>query len=142
MEWLDFKTVFLSQVYPTVCNAAFSVYECRQLSRTEMVLEDDYAISCLGDNHRYVRYISGAVVVATLSLPLYMTKILLNMSQKLTYMSAIQQQIVDATASRLNVPKQSVANAMLDVTEIRADGQSFLWQFLIVNGVKGSRLYW
>jgi WD40 repeat protein len=129
-------------VYPTICNSAFSVYECRRLAENTVVLQADYAISCTSQSHWWVQNVSSVVVVTSLALPLFMGVIFVRIGRRLRVMSPAQQELVNLISQQLGVGERKVANALLDVTGEYATSRSFLWQFLIVNGVKGTCLYW
>ena len=56
-----FVVVFLC--YPTVCNHAFGLFNCRALSETLVVLSDDYSTECTTDLHRVFQLVAGLVIV-------------------------------------------------------------------------------
>jgi hypothetical protein len=56
-----FIVVFLC--YPTICNHAFGIFNCRQLSETLVVLSDDYSTECTTDLHRVFQILAGLVIL-------------------------------------------------------------------------------
>jgi hypothetical protein len=78
-----FLIIFI--VYPSICTHAFQIFECRQFSEEEDVLDADYTISCLRTIHVAFKVI-GAFIIATVAVgvPLSMLIFLSWKSSKLT----------------------------------------------------------
>ena len=62
----DFKSnvfwvIFLC--YPSICTHAFQIYECRQFSVEERLLEADYTVSCKSATHMGFYILGGLVIV-------------------------------------------------------------------------------
>jgi hypothetical protein len=71
-EWRDKCFLVLFLTFPNVCNAAFTLLDCRQLDGAGKleVLSQDYSVSCHSSAYKLHTYVDYAVIAAVVAIPL------------------------------------------------------------------------
>jgi hypothetical protein len=125
-------------MYPSLCNTAFSMINCRDLGPGVSVLIKDYRIDCSTDRHETYRFVAGAyIVVVAFGVPLFIGWQMVQRMQEYTTgdRGGGSRFVARRVADELKLDDTVAADAIRDVSTGRE--YSFL-----VNAYKPRYFYW
>jgi hypothetical protein len=107
-----FVVIFLC--YPTICNHAFGMFNCRRLSENLIVLEEDYSINCNEYRHHVFQVIAGLIIiVVAFGVPAGFTTAMLFLAKKLDESGATK--ITGTVAVQMEISKRKAADVIREV---------------------------
>ena len=107
-----FVVIFL--VYPTICNHAFGIFNCRALSETLVVLSSDYATECGTDLHRVFQLVAGLVIaLVAFGIPAGFSAAMLAQARRVDASGATK--IAGTVAVQLGISKRKAADVIREV---------------------------
>jgi hypothetical protein len=107
-----FVVIFLC--YPTVCNHAFGLLNCRVLSEELTVLADDYSTKCTtGEHMAFQGTAIGVIVVIAFGIPLGFTAILLSKARK--FDGKKTEKTARAVAIQMHISESEAADIIREV---------------------------
>jgi hypothetical protein len=108
-----FIIIFLC--YPSICNHAFGMFNCRLLADNLVVLEDDYSTRCDTGTHKLYKFIAGAViVVVAFGIPGGFTVALVSKAREIDTVEV--NKIAGTVAVQMSVSQSEAGDVIREVT--------------------------
>jgi hypothetical protein len=108
-----FVVVFLC--YPTVCNHAFGIFNCRALSEALVVLQSDYATECGTPTHAFASLVAGLVVaVVAFGIPLGFATALLRRARAFAA-DGLSAEVAGIFAARMGISQSEASDVIREV---------------------------
>ena len=102
--------------YPGVCNQAFSLFNCRDLSDGLSVLTKDYGVACSTDRHFVFLLFAGVYICCvSVGIPLYMIVLMVRRMKEYAIKSAADRFVARRVADELKLADTVAADAIRDV---------------------------
>ena len=119
---LDIDVLALEQVifivYPSVCNQAFSMFNCRELDGGTRILLLDYSIECNTSTHLSFQAVAIVVVVVfSFGVPLYLIVLMVKRMQEYhTGAESADRFVARRVADELHIDDAAATDAIRDVS--------------------------
>jgi hypothetical protein len=129
-----FVIVFL--LYPSVSNAAFSMFNCKAFDGSQELLHTDYRISCNTSVHKFYCVIALFVIVGfSIGTPATMVCLMLRRMREYSSENGSERFVARRVADDLKIDDRTAADAIHDV----ATGREYSF---LVNAFKSRYYFW